>query len=205
MKYKKHKYKSVHNPTHPVANKNGLVCEHRAVLYDKIGPGSHPCHWCGKSVTWLVGNGVKSGSLVVDHLDDNDLNNDPTNLVPSCHGCNVIRGLPPDRMLKEGELFLPWGTDRVRAEFTQCEWCKKKFLIRLGTDQRFCSPSCAGSGAFVGKVRPARRALTADGVRLVRKLLVSKKHSKQNIANQLSVHIATIKGIAAGTTYRWVD
>lgn len=31
---------------HPLAI-GGTVFEHRAVLYDSIGPGEHPCHWCG--------------------------------------------------------------------------------------------------------------------------------------------------------------
>lgn len=71
--------------THPVA-KNGQAYEHRAVLFDKIGPGVHDCHWCGKAVEWFV-------DLTVDHLDCVKGNNDPGNLVPCCAGCNRRRGV----------------------------------------------------------------------------------------------------------------
>lgn len=77
---------------HPLADKAGNLAEHRKVLYDKIGPGPHPCHWnaiskCGKlSMEW---GGV--GGICVDHLDDVKTNNDPLNLVPSCRGCNGSR------------------------------------------------------------------------------------------------------------------
>lgn len=78
---------------HPLATTAAIVLEHRAVLYDKIGPGPHECHWtslygCDKSV--LEWGGLDG--ICVDHLDDNTGNNDPDNLVPSCCGCNLRRG-----------------------------------------------------------------------------------------------------------------
>jgi hypothetical protein len=71
-----------------MAWKNGEVLEHRRVLYDAIGPGPHECHWsgisgCGKVLEW-----GGTGGIQADHLDGDKLNNDPTNLVPSCLGCN---------------------------------------------------------------------------------------------------------------------
>lgn len=66
---------------HPLAYKNGSIAEHRKILYDAIGPGQHPCEWCGKLKEW--GHG-----LYVDHLDDDKTNNDLANLVPSCLRCN---------------------------------------------------------------------------------------------------------------------
>lgn len=73
---------------HPLANRYGRVAEHRKVLYDKIGPGPHPCHWeCGKNA--LVWGGRKG--IYADHLDGDSLNNDPDNLVPSCNACNAAR------------------------------------------------------------------------------------------------------------------
>lgn len=74
---------------HPLANSNGVVLEHRKVLYDAIGPGPHPCHWnhfssCGKTeLTWGGINGIQ-----VDHLDGDKTNNDLANMVPSCLACN---------------------------------------------------------------------------------------------------------------------
>lgn len=72
---------------HPLASHHGELLEHRAVLYAKIGPGSHPCHWCGKLREW-----GGAGGIHVDHLDEDKLNNDPENLVPSCKQCNGNRG-----------------------------------------------------------------------------------------------------------------
>jgi hypothetical protein len=79
---------------HPLAGKMGNLPEHRKVLYEKIGSGPHPCHWhpvsgCGQlNLQW--GNGIDG--IFADHLDEDRLNNDPHNLVPSCHKCNWDRG-----------------------------------------------------------------------------------------------------------------
>lgn len=79
---------------HPLAGQNGIVAEHRKVLYDKIGPGTHECHWhgtrqCGRTaLTW---GGRGKNAIRADHLDDDILNNSPDNLVPSCCGCNTWR------------------------------------------------------------------------------------------------------------------
>lgn len=91
--------KSVKAPGHPLANKNGKVLEYRKLLHDKIGPGEHPCAWCGDKVLWVnrhtdgLGAGSSHGELIVDHIDNNKLNNDIDNLVPSCNKCNTLRGL----------------------------------------------------------------------------------------------------------------
>lgn len=85
-------YVCIQEPTHPMAV-NGRVFEHRKVLYDSIGPGHHPCHWCSTSVEWLRKGTAKHSSLVVDHLDGDKANNSLTNLVPSCSRCNWSRGL----------------------------------------------------------------------------------------------------------------
>lgn len=72
---------------HPLSLSDGTLAEHRKVLYDKIGPGSHPCHWCDWELAWGGVDGI-----CVDHLDTDRLNNNPENLVPSCHDCNKFRG-----------------------------------------------------------------------------------------------------------------
>lgn len=74
---------------HPLAMQNGGTYQHRLVLWDKIGPGSHPCAWCGDPVDWF--GGTPATRLEVDHIDANRANNDPANLAPSCHHCNVNR------------------------------------------------------------------------------------------------------------------
>lgn len=85
------RYRSVKAPGHPLASPLGIVYEHRKVLFDKIGPGKHPCHWCGAELDWDVAH-VQPGALQVDHLDNVGDNNDPANLVPVCRSCNTTRG-----------------------------------------------------------------------------------------------------------------
>lgn len=77
-------------PDHPLAGRSGRVRRHRAVLFDAIGPGAHPCHWCSRSVDWSIPWTEVEG-LVVDHLDGDTQNNDRANLVASCNPCNAGR------------------------------------------------------------------------------------------------------------------
>ena len=79
---------------HPLATSGGVVGEHRAALYTRIGPGPHPCHWrdlygCGR--TELEWGGRGGNSISADHLDHERLNNHPENMVPSCSSCNTKR------------------------------------------------------------------------------------------------------------------
>lgn len=74
---------------HPLSSRKNDVLEHRYVLYEKIGPGPHQCHYinefgCGKSALEWGGH----GGICVDHLDRNRQNNNPENLVPCCLSCN---------------------------------------------------------------------------------------------------------------------
>jgi 5-methylcytosine-specific restriction endonuclease McrA len=84
------RYRVTHDPSHPLAMRNGFVYVHRKVLYDTIGPGEHACHWCGTIVRWAP-KGTR-GILVPDHLNGYGNDNRPENLVPSCMGCNTARG-----------------------------------------------------------------------------------------------------------------
>lgn len=76
---------------HPLANGDGYAYEHRLVLYERIGPGWHPCHWCATPITWDVRRTGEAGCLTVDHLDTGRSNNVSENLVPSCIQCNSAR------------------------------------------------------------------------------------------------------------------
>lgn len=76
---------------HPLAHARGTVWAHRLALYEAIGPGEHPCHWCGDPVRWDVRWPKHPDGLCADHIDNDRSNNEPTNLVPSCGPCNVSR------------------------------------------------------------------------------------------------------------------
>jgi hypothetical protein len=85
-----HGYHIVTDHGHPLENARGVLV-HRVVLFDKIGPGEHPCHWCNQPVSWNLTFPESPAGLVVDHLDHDRLNNDSSNLVPSCGQCNIQR------------------------------------------------------------------------------------------------------------------
>lgn len=78
---------------HPLSKPDGVLAEHREVLYAKIGPGIHDCSYCGKKISWKPVEGELM--LCVDHLDNNPANNAPQNLTPSCSPCNWQRGRWP--------------------------------------------------------------------------------------------------------------
>lgn len=84
-------YWHVKRPDHPLAHASGWLREHRAVLFDSIGPGEHECHWCQMTVSWDESYPRSMAGLVVDHVDEDPGNNDPSNLVPSCAPCNLAR------------------------------------------------------------------------------------------------------------------
>ena len=84
------RYRTRHDPDHPMAMANGTVYVHRAVLYDQLGPGPHPCHWCTRPLEW--NHEDREHALQVDHLNSVGDDNRPANLVASCLRCNVARG-----------------------------------------------------------------------------------------------------------------
>lgn len=84
------RYRTKHQPDHPLASKHGSVYVHRAVLYDEIGPGPHACHWCKTEVDWAPRGAPRE--LQPDHLNDDGADNRIENLVPSCRRCNTLRG-----------------------------------------------------------------------------------------------------------------
>lgn len=89
-----HGYITQRNSDHPLA-RNGRIYKHRKVLYDTIGEGPHPCHWCQIPLMWSApGDSWRSSKCIqVDHVNSDKSNNTPDNLVPSCRKCNTNRGL----------------------------------------------------------------------------------------------------------------
>lgn len=83
-------YRTVYRPGHPLAKTDGKVLEHRAVLFDAIGPGAHMCHWCLAVITWDAPYPTRR-ALVGDHLNFQRSDNRPENLVPCCVSCSARR------------------------------------------------------------------------------------------------------------------
>lgn len=80
-----HGYRMIKDENHPLAQKsNGWAFEHRIVAYEKYGEGIQKCHWCSIELEW--------NQVVVDHLNEQKLDNRPENLVTACTPCNRIRG-----------------------------------------------------------------------------------------------------------------
>jgi hypothetical protein len=152
-----HTYKQISAPGHPLISPTArqVIHLHRAVLYDKIGPGPHPCHWCGESVNWAITTldtpDRFKGVLVVDHLDNTDSNNDPSNLAPSCHSCNIHR-TGNDRFSAITYL-VAYGCRHAAVELV-CTICATPFLAthsqisRHDNGGKYCSLTCRDIGRF---------------------------------------------------------
>lgn len=87
-----HGYRSRSAHGHPLADKRGRIYNHRFVLYESIGDGPHPCHWCGVMVDWTD---PPISRLEVDHVSGNKGDDSLSNLVPSCGPCNRLRSRWP--------------------------------------------------------------------------------------------------------------
>ena len=56
----------------------------RLVLWERIGPGVHPCAWCDRPLEW--GKSLRAARVNGDRADSS-----PENLVPACAGCILRR------------------------------------------------------------------------------------------------------------------
>lgn len=79
-------YQRLYEPTHPLADTQGYVSEHRKVLYSKCGDMLPGCELCGEELDW--------STVHPDHIDRDVKNNAPDNLRPLCRGCNTHRDMP---------------------------------------------------------------------------------------------------------------
>jgi hypothetical protein len=139
---------------HPLAPPSGVLPVSRIVLYEKIGPGPHPCHWCGRLVNW--GRGITTDGLIADHLDWDHTNDDPANLVPSCNSCNTRRAAPGRQgAIQAYEPTFPISNGyRTRAVQCTCGTCGKEFLATKSRPRLYCSRPCYHASR-VGQTRKA--------------------------------------------------
>ncbi len=76
-------YQMLFLPDHPLAMANGMVYEHRKVVYDRHGENLPPCELCAKEVNWKT--------VHIDHIDESVDKNEPENLRVLCRACNTMR------------------------------------------------------------------------------------------------------------------
>lgn len=91
-------YAKLFDRNHPLADSTGHVYEHRSVMWPIVGPECRPCELCGKSLDWKTCH--------VDHIDNDRLNNHPSNLRFLCSPCNTWRDPKPQRYSNYGEIGL---------------------------------------------------------------------------------------------------
>jgi hypothetical protein len=117
-------------PKHPLRYRDGTCRPHRMILYDKIGPGIHDCHWCGRALRWVApflaspyvdARGRPAVELTVDHRDGNTRNNRRWNLVPSCRRCNMDRA----------RLGNPWTFRLSQVLFWKWRWGFKQAFLQV--------------------------------------------------------------------------
>jgi hypothetical protein len=93
-------YVMLKRPQHVLADRDGWCYEHRLVAYEACKGEEQRCYWCATPAPWATN--------VIDHLDEDRGNNDPSNLVVACNGCNrargaiipFVRGLDEEKLLK---------------------------------------------------------------------------------------------------------
>lgn len=140
-------YRKVNVPGHPLVAPGaaqGVIPEHRVILFARIGPGSHPCHDCGKTVTWTPGKHMHPGALIADHRNRDITDNSPDNLVPVCTRCSLRNR---SNTIQPGELVVQWAGKTVRAVERECALpsCTVTFVLPPCIPTRYCSRRCAGA------------------------------------------------------------
>lgn len=184
-------------PTHPLCDGRGAVSVHRRVLYDAIGGGAHPCHWCQRAVHWRVRvASPRPDDLVVDHLDGNRANNDLANLVPSCQACNMGAGHNPRRVRDdEPHLVRSTGT-KLRGITKTCGYCGGTFVTPTSApDALYCSRECGNASRRVTICKRGHER-TPDNVSANNqcKKCMAIASAKQNVKRREARRLAREKG-----------
>ena len=127
------RYRKVKRNGHPLAQADGQVYEHRVVLYDEIGPGTHACHWCEKRISWSA---PRKTCITADHLDGDKWNNAKDNLVASCWDCNWHREQRAKTHCKHGHGFTEENTYIRPSGGRDCLACRRSAMKRLAERRR---------------------------------------------------------------------
>lgn len=133
---------------HPIAPPSGVISCARVTLYEKLGPGEHPCNWCGVALTWHPESRYSPNALLADHLNHDPTDDEAGNLVASCNACNGHRRRRGDsKLISSKEPTVLRGGKPTRAVERRCNICGDLILIAWADLKhpmggRFCSPSC---------------------------------------------------------------
>ena len=129
---------------HPLGKASQSIPEHRMLLYQKIGPGQHPCHYCGTNITWVLLPRGKprrdAGAIITDHLNRDSKDNRPDNLVPSCVNCNNHN--TSARIAPEELTYTFPNGHTVRGISRECHYCGSMFVRPPSLGQKYCSTDC---------------------------------------------------------------
>jgi ribosomal protein L34E len=136
------KYRMLSRPDCPIAPPSGIIAAHRWILYNNLGRGAHPCHWCGKRLFWQPKD--RNRQIHADHVNGRTLDNRPENIVASCRRCNTIRDRN-DRIAEHEPVFVNCYGNRTRVTAHQCAECGSEFLAVPSARRTFCSRHCSQS------------------------------------------------------------
>ena len=148
-------------PGHPLAGSRGLVLKYRMIVYDAIGPGPHPCRWCGRLLEWRYG--LVPDAIVIDHINHDSTDNSLENLAVSCQRCNTSRSIT---RVRDDELFITNSKGRVRCVENVCLECGAPCRVSIAAARagqgRFCSRACGARFNMRARLEAARNR-NADG------------------------------------------
>lgn len=194
------RYRSVKLSDHPLAGPDGWILEHRAILYEKLGPGAQECHWCGRVLHWAPTEPTRGDRLCTDHLDTDSANNAPNNLVASCRNCNGLRNGP---RIREGEPHkVRANGSRSRGKIRICVRCGVSFVawnVRDPQRGRYCSRNCVPTGRKPGGA--GLRVLTEDAVQAIRAAYAAGGISQMALSAKYGVAQMTISKLLTGKTW----
>lgn len=117
--------------SHPMAQKNGYVYEHRKNFYDENFGKKLNCEFCGADWSWRLYYDH------IDHIDENKSNNDISKLRALCNSCNTKR-TKKDNSKRLGAKLITYNgremsvSDWAREEFVKVEDYNIRMRLKAG-------------------------------------------------------------------------